>query len=180
MLLRADRSALLIIDVQQKLAPATHDPASVVNNCAILMRAAQRLNVPVLLSEQYPKGLGATVPELAALTNGENILTKLHFSCAADAAYRRRFDALGRKQAVVAGMEAHVCVLQTAMDLQASGTDVYVVGDAVTSRSPDTKALAISRMHHAGINVLTTEMVVFEWLHKAGTPEFKELSGLIK
>ncbi|MGE0737036.1 MAG: hydrolase [Alphaproteobacteria bacterium] len=180
MLLRADCSSLLVIDVQQRLAPATHEPAVVVNNCAVLMRAARRLNVPVLLSEQYPKGLGATVPELASLTNGENILTKLHFSCAADPAYRRRFDALGRNQAVIAGMEAHVCVLQTAIDLHESGTHVFVVGDAITSRSPETKSVAISRMRDAGLTVVTTEMVVFEWLQRAGTPEFKELSGLIK
>lgn len=180
MLIEADGSCLLVVDVQARLAPAVAESEGVVANCAVLMRAAARLGVPILVSEQYPKGLGPTVEALAGLAPPGSVLAKVAFSCLGDADYARRFAALGRPQAVIAGMEAHVCVLQTAMDVLAAGGSAFVVADAVSSRAPDNAAAALDRLAGAGATVVTTEMVVFEWLRRAATPEFKELSRLIK
>lgn len=178
MLIKAERSALLVIDIQEKLAPAMNGIERVVENTAILMRAARRLAVPLLVSEQYPKGLGATVAALAA--NHGEVVEKITFSCLGDEAFAARFDALGRDRAVIAGIEAHVCVLQTAMDLLDRGAAVFVVADATASRSPDNRSAALRRLRGAGAEIVTTEMVIFEWLGQAGTDEFKELSKLIK
>ncbi len=180
MLIQAERSALLVIDLQERLVPAMHDPAAAVANAVILLRAAARLGVPVLLSEQYPTGLGPTMAAIAALAPPESIVAKVHFSCLDDSTYLERFNAFGRQQAVICGVEAHVCVLQTALGLKESGHDCAVVADAVASRAPASKEAALGRLRQAGVEVVTAEMVVFEWLAKAGTPEFKEVSALIR
>lgn len=180
MLMKADQCCLLVIDVQERLAPAMHDANRVTANTAVLMQAAARLGVPALVSEQYPKGLGATVPELAQLTADGMTAEKVSFSCLGDAGYTARFRDLNRPQAVVCGIEAHVCVLQTVLDLLERGVPVYVVADATASRTPENAAAALQRMGANGAQIVTTEMVVFEWLGRAGTPEFKELSALVK
>jgi nicotinamidase-related amidase len=180
MLLDRQRSCLLLVDLQERLLPAMAEAARVVANSAVLARAAARLGVPVLLSEQYPKGLGRTVPELAALVPQGPAVEKSEFSCAAAPGYRERLAATGRDQLVVAGIEAHVCVLQTALQFREIGYPVFVVADAVSSRKPESVALALARMRDAGAVPVTTEMVLFEWLGRAGTPEFKELSALIR
>jgi len=179
MLIKADTSCLLVIDVQEKLVPAMADADGVISNAMVLMQAATRLAVPMLVSEQYPVGLGLTVEPLAERMDGEAV-EKMSFSCVADDGWKTRFDAMGRGQAVIVGIEAHVCVLQTAMDLLATGHQVFVVADATSSRSPDSHAMALHRLGQAGAEIVTTEMVMFEWLGRAGTPEFKELSSLIK
>lgn len=179
-LIEAGRAALLLVDMQEKLLPAMAAPEPVVANCAILLKAADRLGVPLIVSEQYPKGLGTTVPALDALIPAEAKSAKTHFSCVADPGLSARFDALDRRQIVLAGIEAHVCVLQTALGLAARGFEVFVAADATTSRRPENKALALERMAAAGVRPVAAEMVLFEWLGRAGTPEFKDLSGLIK
>jgi len=178
--LRAAESCLLVVDVQPKLAATVHQPDTLTANAAILMRAARRLDIPLLVSEQYPKGLGPTIPELAKLAPEGSVLEKLHFSCLGDPGFSLRFEGLGRHQAVLVGIEAHVCVLQTALDLLERRHAVFVVADAVSSRTPDNVAAALARLAAAGACVVTTEMVLFEWLDHAGTPEFRELSALIK
>ncbi len=178
MLMDADRSCLLVIDVQTRLAPAMEAHHRVIANTAVLMKAAARLRVPMLVSEQYPRGLGPTVPELAAGAGA--VVEKIHFSCLGEQAYAQRFRGLGRRQAVVAGIEAHVCVLQTCIELMEGGDQVYVVADAVSSRTAENATLALARLRAAGAAIVTTEMVIFEWLRRAGTPEFKELSALVK
>ncbi|NQU55851.1 MAG: hydrolase [Rhodospirillales bacterium] len=179
MLIKADRSVLLVIDIQDKLAPAMNNIEGVVENTSILMRAASRLSIPQLVSEQYPQGLGATIEPVAELSS-DAAVAKVTFSCMADTDYVSRFDSLGRDQAVIAGIEAHVCVLQTAMDLLARDVQVFVLADATTSRTPDNHAMALHRLGGAGVEIVTTEMVLFEWLGQAGTPEFKDISKLIK
>lgn len=178
MLLEASRSSLLVVDVQTRLLPAMTDPELVVRNGTILLAAASQLQVPALVSEQYPQGLGPTVPDL--IVAGVPILPKMTFSCAADQAIAAAVRASGREQLVIAGIEAHVCVLQTALDFRAAGRQVYVVADAVSSRRPESKAVALDRLRQAGVAVVTTEMVVFEWLHRAGSDAFRALSKLIK
>jgi nicotinamidase-related amidase len=180
MLLDARRSALLIVDMQERLLPAMDGGEPALANAARLMEAAGRLGVPILVSEQYPKGLGPTVPALAALAPTGTVAEKLHFSCAADPGWRGRFERLDRRQAVLAGVEAHVCVLQTALGLKAAGYEPAVVADATASRRPESKAMAFDRLRQNGVEVVTTEMVLFEWLGQAGTAEFKALSGLIR
>lgn len=180
MLISRNQSCLLVVDVQARLAPAVHGERALIDNVRLLLQAARRLDVPVLVSEQYPRGLGPTVDAVAEHVPDGAVMEKVHFSCLNDAAFAERFRQTGRKTAVVAGMEAHVCVLQTAEQLLQSGADVFVVADATSSRTPANHAAALERMRHAGARVVTSEMVVFEWLEKAGTPEFKELSALVK
>jgi isochorismate hydrolase len=179
MLIKANRSALLVIDIQDKLAPAMNNIEGVVENTSILMRAAARLKVPQLVSEQYPQGLGGTIEPLDELGIGD-VASKLTFSCMGDAEYNTRFKAFERDQAVIVGVEAHVCVLQTAIDLVAENVQVFVVADATTSRSPDSHSMALHRLSGSGVQIVTTEMVLFEWLGKAGTQDFKDISKLIK
>jgi len=180
MLIEREKSCLLIVDVQEKLAPAMAESAAVIRNAGILMQAAARLAVPLVVSEQYPQGLGATVPELRALAPDSARIAKLSFSCAADPALQQRIEEAQRSLLVIAGMEAHVCVLQSALGFRRAGYGVVVVADAVSSRMPANREAALQRLRENGVEVATTEMVLFEWLGQAGTPEFKELSRLIR
>ncbi len=180
MLIERQRSCLLVIDVQERLLPAMAEGGNVVANAAVLIKAANRLGVPVLLSEQYPKGLGPTVAALSALVPEGPAVAKTEFSCAAAPGYLDRLRATGRDQLVLAGIEAHVCVLQTALQFRSLGYAVFVVADAVSSRKLESVGLALARMREAGAVPVTTEMVLFEWLGRAGTAEFKELSALIR
>ncbi len=180
MLIQAEQSALLVVDIQTKLLPAMAAPDPVVSNTARLMRAATRLGVPLLVSEQYPKGLGPTVPELAALAPVGAVLEKNAFSCAGDAGIVAKVGSLGRSQLVLCGIESHVCVLQTAIGFRALGYAVFVAWDATSSRREADRDLAAARLRAEGVALVGTEMALFEWLGKAGTPEFKEISVLIK
>ena len=180
MLIDPDTSSLLIVDIQARLLPKMSAADAVVANAAVLLKAAARLDIPVLVSEQYRKGLGPTVAALEPLLPAGNVIEKMTFSCMAEADFAARFRALGRAQAVVAGIEAHVCVLQTAEQLLDDGVRVFVVADATSSRVPLSHERALQRLRAAGAVIVTTEMVVFEWLRRAGTPEFKEISALIK
>jgi len=176
MLMRVATSGLLVVDFQERLMPAIDDADRIVANGAWLIQIAQRLGVPVLASEQYPQGLGHTVAAIREWLPAEAFMEKRHFSCAADQNCMRRIDALNREQIVVIGAEAHVCVLQTALGLQAIGKEVYLVADAVSSRSPRDVELALERMRAEGVRVVSREMVVFEWLHQAGTEQFRAIS----
>ena len=180
MLLSADRSVLVVIDVQERLAPAMHDLQRFLRNTEILMRAAARLDVPMIVTEQYPKGLGPTTGAIAALTPADAVVEKISFSAAGSDGFDRRLAALGREAPVICGIEAHVCVLQTALRLNDDGLRTFLVRDATTSRQPDSAQAACERAARNGIELVTTEMVVFEWMRRAGTPEFRELSALIK
>lgn len=181
MLLEASKSSLLIVDVQERLLPAMAEPGEVVSRCQILLKAAEALEIPITISEQYPKGLGHTVPEL--LCPSAKIFEKLSFSCWRDAEMRKHFIDLHeheRPLIIVAGIEAHVCVLQSCIDIYNAGFGVFAVADAMGSRDPKSAALAYDRLRGAGIQVINTEMALFELMEKAGTPMFKTLSALIK
>jgi nicotinamidase-related amidase len=181
MLLEARKASLLLVDVQERLLPAMPDPETVMAKCSILLKAAAALAVPVTISEQYPKGLGPTVTGL--VPDHAVVMEKLAFSCWRDGALKEHFikhHDSGRPLVIVAGVEAHVCVLQTCIDLSNAGFGVFAVADAMSSRKPESAALAFDRMRAVGIEVVNTEMVVFELLERAGTAEFKALSGLIR
>ena len=176
MLIDPQNSCLLVVDVQQRLVPAIHEGQRVVDNTAWLMEIASELSIPTLVSEQYPKGLGPTVDRLLELTTPEAVVEKLHFSCAASPEARERIDALDRQQVVITGIEAHVCVLQTALGLVAAGRPVFVVADAVSSRRAQDAELGLARMRADGVRVVSREMVAFEWLQQAGTDTFRSIS----
>ncbi|MFH1805668.1 MAG: hydrolase [Pseudomonadota bacterium] len=182
MLMDADRSFLVIIDVQEKLYPACLEPAQSVAACTFLQKCANRLGVPTIVTEQYPKGLGHSAPEiLALLPENGHVVAKTHFSSVPADGFMDKIEEFpGRDQIVIAGMETHVCVLQTVMELMGRGRDVFVVSDAVSSRSQHDRIFGLERMRDAGAKIVTRESVMFEWLRVAGTPEFKELSALIK
>jgi len=176
MLIRAKDSCLLLIDVQEKLISSIAHHERLVANCRWLLQIAQRLQIATLGSEQYTKGLGHTVAPLRELIPDADWMEKVHFSCASDPTCVDRIQQLPQKQMVLIGIEAHVCVLQTAMELQSQGKEVFVVADAVSSRHELDLQIALRRMQAANIQIVTKEMVVFEWLHRAATPEFKEIS----
>jgi nicotinamidase-related amidase len=183
--MRLDRrkSQLLIVDVQEKMAPPVRDADRVIHNCARLLRIARRLEVPIAFSEHYPKGLGGTIAQLAEAGAGAPRLAKVHFSAWADEGLRGHFRELrrrGRQQVIAAGIESHVCLGLTVLDLQANGFDCFVVADAVSARSDASHDLALQRMRQAGAEIIDTETVLFELLERAATPEFKELIELIK
>ena len=175
MLIRADQSLLLVIDLQARLAPAIDGIDDVLAHSAWLLQVAARLQVPALATEQYPAGLGRTVPAIAALLADGATLEKIHFSAVADSGLRQRAE-FARPQVVLIGTETHVCVLQTALDLRALGKQVFVVAEAVGSRRAADRALALDRMRQAGCHVVSREMVAFEWLQRAGTDVFRSVS----
>jgi isochorismate hydrolase len=179
--LHRDDTLLLVVDVQERLAAAMQPEAMqrVQRNVEVLVRMATRLALPVVATEQYPKGLGHTVPSLAALLP-EPALDKLEFSCGASKPIARRILASGRRQVIVAGMEAHVCVFQTVRDLALGDFAVFVPRDAVLSRTPENLEVGLRLCGEAGATVSSTESVLFDLLGAAGTPEFKELAPLIK
>jgi nicotinamidase-related amidase len=175
MLMNRQQSTLLVIDLQGRLVPMIHDSQRILDNAVALVRAAARLAVPCVISEQYPGGLGPSVEALRAVAEGAQVVEKTHFSCVAEGC-------LGdtainaHPQVIVCGTEAHVCVQQTVLDLLEAGKTVFVVADAVGSRAELNKTLALERMRIAGAHIVSREMVLFEWLRKAATDEFREIN----
>ncbi|MBV0932125.1 hydrolase [Marinobacterium weihaiense] len=176
MLIHPEKSCLLVIDIQERMAPVIDDVARVVDNCNWLIDIANRLNVTVLATEQYPKGLGSTIASVAERLKPEHIVEKISFSAMSDTEPDRFINEGNHEQMILIGMESHVCVLQTALELKQQGHEVYIVEDCVSSRSPADKAAALARFRQCGIYIVTREMVAFEWLRKAGTDTFREIS----
>lgn len=176
MLINAHNSALMLIDVQEKLMPLVIEAPAVEANCRWLLQIAQYLKIPILTTEQYPKGLGQTVEPLREFSPAEQCLAKVAFSGLAEPTIADRVRETSRGQWVLMGIETHVCVLQTAMQLRAQGKEVFVVEDCTSARDQHDKTIALERMKQHGISIVTREMVVFEWLTQAGTAEFKHIS----
>lgn len=177
MLLTTEGAVLLLIDLQQRLMPAIHEGETVVARTMRLAEAAQILGVPIRATEQYPAGLGPTVPPLAAYP--QSVLSKTAFSPVGDPEWAGLLPA-GTSEIVVAGCEAHVCVLQTVLDLIGGGHRVVLVADAIGSRDPVDQAAAIERAARHGAEIVTSEMVLFEWLRDARHPRFREIHKLLK
>lgn len=174
MRLKQSESLLLVIDLQARLLPAIDDGDAVLANAAWMVDVAQAIGVPVLATEQYPQGLGLTESDLRARLPEESIVEKTHFSAVAEGLLLQA-PAATRKQWVVTGTEAHVCVQQTVLDLLAIGRHVFVVDDAVGSRRSRDKELALQRMQQHGAEIVSREMVAFEWLERADTPIFRDV-----
>ena len=193
MLIHPERSTLLVIDIQERLHPAIDQGDAVLAHAQWLVRVAQRIGVPVICTEQYPRGIGPTVPALRQLLPDSAVVEKIHFSAVAEctsAAAGQGSAGMGRdegggifaapggerRQFVVVGTESHVCVLQTVLDLLAAGRRVFVVEEAVGSRRASDKALALERMRRHGADIVSREMVAFEWLQRAGSDLFRSVS----
>jgi nicotinamidase-related amidase len=175
-----DDAVLLVVDIQERLAVAMAEREKVVANAGHLIAGARLLGVPVVHTEQYPKGLGPTVAELRAVLEPAAPVEKLTFDCCGEPAFAPALKAVGRSTVVVSGMETHVCVLQTVLGLLAQGLAVHVAADAVCSRNAENHRLALELMRDAGAVVTCTETVLFQLLVRAGTPEFKAIQARIK
>jgi len=177
-LLQRESTALLVIDVQERINAVMADQGHI-PHLEVLVDACRGLEVPVIASEQYPQGLGPTVDTLATAL-GETPASKLTFSCSRDDALRRAIEDSGRQQIIVTGIETHVCVLQTVLDLLNLGFEVHVPHDAVMSRRTTDKDWALHRMAGAGATITSTESALFELLERCDTAEFKTVAKLIK
>lgn len=177
MTIEIKNSALVLIDLQEKLSPLIDNSHDVISNCTWLCNLSSKLNVASLISEQYPKGLGQTIHSIRDKFPASAIIEKIHFSAARNIVFVDKLASLNKSKIILCGIEAHVCVLQTALDLVKMDYQVYVVADAIGSRNPNDKQVALSRMQYNGVNIVTKEMVCFEWLEKAGTDLFKAISN---
>ncbi|MBM3162453.1 MAG: hydrolase [Chlorobi bacterium] len=175
-----DETLLLLIDIQGKLAQSVHRPEQVARNIQKLIRACGILDVPVLYTEQYPKGLGETVAPLKDLLGDLEPVEKITFSCCATEAFMQRLRSFSRNDILVAGMETHVCVYQTCVELLEFGYNVHLVTDAVSSRTPENLEIGIRCIEKAGGNPTSTEMAIFELLRIAEGERFKAISKIVK
>jgi len=180
---RLDQSTLIVIDIQDRLGDAM--PGKVLNrvlqNTSLLARTASLLGVPVIHTEQYPQGLGSTNSLVAeALPPSRKYFSKTAFSCMNADGFPAAIAALNRRQAVLVGMEAHICVLQTALDLAATGAEVFVVEDAICSRRLENYQNALDRMRACGVNIISAESAVFEWMGDSKHEQFKVIQGWLR
>jgi nicotinamidase-related amidase len=176
MLLDVNDSLLLIVDMQEKLIPTIFEHHKLIQSCVWTLELAQDLSVPVLVSEQYPQGLGRTVKPLLDLISTSSFMQKKSFSCCADPNCLQMIKQSKKKQIVMVGIEAHVCVMQTALELTEQQKKVFIVVDAISSRHAEDKTYALQRMRSANIQIITREMLFFEWLRTSANERFKELS----
>jgi nicotinamidase-related amidase len=174
------KATLAVIDIQERLLPAIFEGARVVQNTVRLIKGARALGIPVLVTEQYKKGLGATTPAVAAEIEGLTHLEKVAFSACGAAGFNEALKAKKVADVILCGIEAHVCVSQTCLDLLDNGFRVFVVADAISSRTAENARIGIERMRDAGAVIVSAEMVLFELLKAAGTDEFKQILTLVK
>ena len=178
--LDCEHAQLLAIDFQERLLPSITDHAAVLAQAERMIRAAVVLELPITVSEQYPRGLGATAPGILAAAQGATRLEKMTFSFCADTACRQRVSEVMRPQVLIVGIEAHVCVYQTALDLLAMQMRPVVLADAVGSRRPFDHAIALDGLRAAGVRVTTVESAIFQLVHEAGTDLFKRILPIVR
>jgi nicotinamidase-related amidase len=179
-MLNIDKTALVIIDVQEKLSRVMYEKEKLFENLQKLVKGVKLLNIPIIITEQNPNGLGPTVSEIAPLLPDTKPVTKFSFSCCGEEPFLRQLEMLNRKQVLLAGIETHVCVYQTAVDLIEAGYEVHTVVDCVSSRTLENKNLALDKMKSEGANLTSVEIALFELLKTAANPKFKELSKIVK
>ena len=179
-MIQQDNSLILIIDFQEKLLKATVKDTAVIENGKKLLKTANLLNIPAIITEQYPQGLGATIEEIKSSNPQAHYFEKTSFSAFSTACIKEAIEATCKKQIILCGVEAHICVLQTALELKENGFDVYVIKDACASRKIENFDNAFSRLIQAGITVSDTETTLFEFLKSSKHPNFKEIQALIK
>ncbi|MDP2918971.1 MAG: hydrolase [Dehalococcoidia bacterium] len=179
-MLRLDNTFLVFIDVQGNLAQAMYEKEALFDNLQRLVRGMRVLEVPIIVTEQNPKGLGPTISQLAQLLTGIPAIPKFAFSCCGDPQFAQELQKLNRKQALIAGIETHVCVYQTAMDLMAQGYEVQIVADCVSSRTARNRDIGFARLQGEGAKLTCTEMALFELLKAAEGAKFKEIIKIVK
>jgi nicotinamidase-related amidase len=179
-MLEANSLVLLIIDVQGKLSGMVHQKERILDNMQRLIKGIKVFEIPVMITEQYPQGLGATLSEITGLLPEVKRLPKISFSCCGDDNILRELKSLNRKQVLISGIESHVCVYQTAVDLVKLGFEVYVVTDTISSREPENRRIAFYLMNKAGATLTSTETVLFELLKIAKGEKFKAISQIVK
>lgn len=175
-LLTKENSLVVLVDVQEKITPLVEEAKLLVDNCQWVLELCQQLAVPVLVTEQYPQGLGPTVEPLNVHLQNVSRYSKVAFSVMSDPECAKALLAFNKQQVVVIGIETSVCILQTVMHLLQANKDVFVVVDAVSARHVSDHHLALQRMQQAGAQLISKEMVLFEWLRQAGTAQFKTIS----
>lgn len=179
-MLLADKCALVVIDIQGKLSQLMYRKEALFQNARKLIQGARILDIPIIVTEQYPKGLGPTIPEIAELFPSFNPLPKVSFSCCGDEGFSKELRAVNRSQILVCGIETHVCVYQTTVDLLAARYHVEVIADVVSSRSAEDREIGLQRMREEGASLSSVEMVLFELMKVAEGPKFKEVSKVVK
>jgi nicotinamidase-related amidase len=179
-MLAVEDCVLVVIDIQGKLAQLMYQKEALFENAQKLIKGAQILEIRVIVTEQYPQGLGPTIPEITALLPHFRPLPKVAFSCCNDEGFQQQLLAVNRRQIMICGIEAHVCIYQTAVDLLAAGYEVEVVADAVSSRTAENREIALQRMRDEGVKITSVEMALFELLQVAEGPKFKEISRIVK
>lgn len=179
MIFRAD-AVLVIIDIQGNLAQAMFDKESLFANTVKLIKGFKTLNLPTIITEQIPQKLGPTLPQIAAELGEFNPIAKESFSCWDEQNFKEKLEVLSRRHVVMLGIETHVCVYQTALDLITNGYHVHLVTDAVSSRTPENRQIGIDAMKSAGAHITSTEMVLFELLRTAADPKAKEFFKIVK
>jgi nicotinamidase-related amidase len=175
-----DTTVLLLIDFQEKLFAVMHEKEKLLRNVVKLILGAKALGIPIILTEQYPKGLGPTLPEIKELVPDIKPVEKVCFNCTDEASFNKALESKKRKQVLIAGIEAHICVYQTAMALARSGYQVEVVGDCMASRDPENKIAALLKLGSMGVSPTTMEMALFELLKVAEGDKFKQISNIVK
>ncbi|MGI6030110.1 MAG: hydrolase [Eubacteriales bacterium] len=180
MRIKVEDTLLLVVDIQEKLVPAIWKKEELVRNCGILIEGLRALEVPMLVTQQYTRGLGETIPEIAEKLGDFTPIDKTSFSCCGAEGFWEALEATGRKTVLLCGMETHICVLQTALDLLEKGYQVLMVEDCLSSRREEDKKMGMWRAVQAGAQPTTYESVLFELLGKAGSPAFKTISRLIR
>ena len=178
--LTTDNTVLVLIDFQERLFSVMHDKEKLLRNVLKLIEGAKVLEIPIILTEQYPRGLGPTLPEIRELLPDIKPIEKVCFNCCDEGTFHKALEALKRKQVLIAGIEAHICVYQTAMALFREGYEVQVVSDCVSSRDPDNKLVSLTRMGAVGISPTSMEMALFELLKVASGDKFKQISNIVK
>ncbi len=179
-MLTVDNTVLVLIDFQERLFPVMHEKDKLLKNVLKLIAGAKVLGIPIVLTEQYPRGLGPTIPEIKELLPDIKPVEKVCFNCCDEGTFCKSLELLKRKQVLIAGIEAHICVYQTAMALLRDGYEVQVVGDCVSSRDPENRLVSLFRMGAAGISPTTVEMALFELLKVAQGDKFKQISNIVK
>lgn len=179
-MLNVDNTVLMVVDIQEKLSRSMHAREELIANARRIIKGARVLGVPVICTEQNPKGLGLTVPEVRELLPDVTPIGKFHFSCCDSTECKQQLKQLGRRSVLIAGIETHICVFQTAADLVSSGFHAEVVADACSSRTPQNKLIGLDKCRAAGAHVSSVETALFELLKAAEGPLFKEILNLVK
>ncbi|PIS30203.1 MAG: hydrolase [Candidatus Marinimicrobia bacterium CG08_land_8_20_14_0_20_45_22] len=178
--LNSKQAVLVVVDIQAKLLHVVYDYPLVLDNLRKIITGAQVLGIPILLTEQYPKGLGATVDEVQSILNEYRPIVKQTFSCWRDPVFQEELKRQNRKQVLICGIESHICVYQTSLDLVENGFEVFCVTDAISSRTVENRMLALRNLEKAGVQMTSVEMALFEMLKNSTDPAFKQISQIVK